>query len=419
MTAAPSLATLAPDSLTVRRGTRSFARRAAGFGPSPWAEVGPWFDRHPDPIFFGNGAPAPELVPVARLREATTRAWADAPGALGYGDVAGYPPLRGLIGARMAARGMVADPETLVVTNGSQQGIDLIARLFLDPGDTVIVEGPSYLGALQVFDAYEAAYLVVPMDDQGLDVAALRTMLADHARRGARPPKLLYTIPTFQNPTGGSMSRERRETLLELARLHGIVIVEDDPYGELRYDTGAPEPALRALDPEVIYLGTFSKTIAPGLRVGWMALPEDLVEPVTTAKEVADINNERMTSRVVFHTARGFLDGHLDRARTAYRARRDALLVALDEHLPSGSKWTRPGGGFFVWVTLPPGLRVDRVIVPAADAGVVFLPGAWFYPDKRDPFTLRLSFSALPPDRIGEGIRRLGGAISRTIDAAV
>jgi len=410
MTAAPSVTELAPDLLRTRRGSRAFARRAAGFGPSPWAEVGPWFDRHPDPIFFGNGAPAPELVPVARLREATTRAWADAPAALGYGDVAGYPPLRGLIAERMAARGMPADPETLVVTNGSQQGIDLIARLFLDPGDTVVVEGPSYLGALQVFDAYEAAYLVVPMDDQGLDVAALRTMLADHARRGARPPKLLYTIPTFQNPTGGSMSTARRRDLLDLARLHGIVVVEDDPYGELRYDPGEPEPALRALDPDVVYLGTFSKTIAPGLRVGWMAVPEDLVEPVTTAKEVADINNERMTSRVVFHTANGFLDGHLERARAAYQGRRDTLLSGLAAYLPLGSAWTRPGGGFFVWVTLPTGLRVDQVIGPAADAGVVFLPGAWFYPDKRDPFTLRLSFSALPEDRIGEGIRRLGEA---------
>ena len=393
-----------------RQAGRPLARRAASYGPSPWEAVLRLLDRHPDMIFFGNGAPAAELMPVSRLREAAAAVWADAPGHLGYGEVAGFPPLRALVAARMAAQGIVADPETLLLTNGSQQGIDLIARVLLDPGDLVVVEAPTYLGALQVFDAFEAAYLPVPTDADGLRVDALEQALAE----SRRPPKLLYTVPTFQNPTGSTMSRDRREALLTIARAHGILVLEDDPYGELRYD-GQVEPALRALDPDVVYLGTFSKTIAPGLRVGWMAAPPDLITPLLTAREAGDIHNERMTARIVHHAASGFLDDHLVHARAVYRGRRDALLAGLAAHLPPGTRWTEPRGGFFVWVELPDGLSADALLPRAAGHGVVYLPGSWFYSDQAERPALRLSFSALTEDAIAEGTHRLGRAIDEAL----
>lgn len=393
-----------------RQAQRPLARRAASFGPSPWEAVLRLLDHHPEMLFFGNGAPAAELMPVARLREAAATVWADAPGHLGYGDVAGFAPLRELVAARMAAQGIAVEPEGLLLTNGSQQGIDLIARLLLDPGDVVVVEAPTYLGALQVFDAFEATYLTVPTDADGLRVDALEQALA----RSPRPPKLLYTVPTFQNPTGSTMPRARREALLALARAHDILVVEDDPYGELRYD-GPAEPALRARDPDVVYLGTFSKTIAPGLRVGWLAAPQDLVTPLLTAREAGDIHNERMTARIVHRAASGFLDDHLVGAREVYRKRRDAMLAGLAAHLPVGSRWTEPSGGFFVWVDLPGGLGADTLLPRAARHGVVYLPGSWFYPDPEERPSLRLSFSTLSTEAIGEGTRRLGNAIAEAL----
>jgi 2-aminoadipate transaminase len=382
------------------------ARRAAAFAPSFWEGVEGLLARHPDMIFFGGGTPARELIPVERLRQAAALAWADAPAALDYGEVPGYRPLRELIAARMAAQGMTVDPDHLVVTNGSQQGIDLVARLTLDPGDEVAIEAPTFLGALHTFAAYEVGFLPIPVDDHGLRVDALERALRDRPR----PPKLLYTIPTFQNPAGVTLAPERREEVLALARAHDVLVVEDDPYGELRYD-GAPLPPLRALDPAVVYLGTFSKTIAPGLRAGWVAAPPDLVPLLLSAKESADIHNERITARTVYHTAHGFLDGHLDGARAVYRRRRDALLAALRERMPPGVTWSRPEGGFFVWLQLPGDRTADDLLPTAAEHGVTYLPGSWFYPDARPRPALRLNFSTLPEDRIAEGVRRLARVI--------
>ena len=385
----------------------ALARRAAGFAPSFWAGLEDLFGRHPDMIFFGGGTPARELVPVERLRAAAGRAWEDAPEALDYAEVPGYRPLRELIATRMAGQGMAVDPDHLVVTNGSQQGIDLVARLALDPGDAVAIEAPTFLGALQTFAAYEATYVPVPIDEEGLRIDALQRVLADRPR----PPKLLYTIPTFQNPTGATLSRPRREALLSLARAHNLLVVEDDPYGELRYE-GESVPPLRALDPDVVYLGTFSKTIAPGLRVGWIAAPGHLTDLLHSAKEGADIHNDRITTRTVFHAAGGFLDDHLAAVRPVYRRRRDVLLTTLRQHMPPGVRWSEPEGGFFVWVELPDGMDADRLLPAAAERGVTFLPGAWFYSGEPDRRTLRLNFSTLPEERIAEGVRRLAGAIA-------
>ncbi|MGI8474780.1 MAG: PLP-dependent aminotransferase family protein [Thermomicrobiales bacterium] len=383
------------------------ARRSAVFGLSVWNEIDRLISRHPDVIYFGSGAPASELYPLARMQEAAQAAWANAGGALDYGEVEGYLPLRQLIARRMGAQGIRVDPAHLMMTTGSQQGIDHVAKLMLDPGDLIVVEGPTYIGAMQAFDPYEPTYLAVPVDGEGLDVAELARALD----RAERAPKFIYTIPTFQNPTGFTMTLARRIALTTLARARGILLLEDDPYGEIHFGD-PPPPALRALDPDVIYLGTFSKTIAPGIRVGWLAAPADLIGMLLMVKEAADIHGDRMIMRTVHNIADGFLDGHVASARAIYRRRRDALLAGLDEHMPAGTVWSKPEGGFFVWLTLPPGLDSDEFLPFAAERGVAFLPGSYFYPKGWEVRTsLRLNFSTLSEERIAEGARRLGAAL--------
>jgi 2-aminoadipate transaminase len=386
---------------------RRLARRSAVFGPSVWNEAYEIVGRFDDVIYFGNGAPARELHPIERLREAAAIAWESAGDALDYGEVAGYEPLRELIAARMAAQGILIDPDHLMITSGSQQGIDYVARLLIDPGDAIVVEGPTYIGAMQAFDAYEPTYITVPVDEHGMDVEALEAALI----RAERPPKFIYTIPTFQNPTGNTMTRARREALLEVARRHGVLVLEDDPYGEI-YFGAAPEPALRSLDENVIYLGTFSKTIAPGIRVGWLAAPDDLIDMLLMVKEAADIHGDRLIMRTVYHAARDFLDDHVAGARDIYRTRRDAICEALDEYMPPGVTWSHPEGGFFIWVTLPGERRGIDLLPFAAERGVAFLPSAWFYPRGHEEHdALRLGFSAHEAATIREGVRRLGRAI--------
>ena len=390
---------------------RQLARRASRFLPSLWSEVGDLFQRHPDPIFFGNGAPAPALMPLAPLQEAANAVWSEAGSRLGYADAAGYLPLRTLIAERMTAQGMALSEDQILMTNGSQQGIDLIGRLMLDPGDVVVIEGPTYLGAIQAFDSYEAEYLVAPMDDHGIEPEALTRLLDE----SPRPPKLIYTIPTFQNPTGRTQSGDRRHALLALARERGMLVVEDDPYGELRF-AGTPEPALRALDPDVVYLGTFSKTIAPGLRVGWTAAPPDLIGPLISAREAADVHGERTTPRIVHQVARGHLDASIERARRGYRRRRDTMSAALAEWMPEGVSWNEPEGGFFLWLELPRRLDAEALLPCAATHGATYMPGGWFFPDRRPFNAARLSYSSVDEDRIGPGIERLAAAIRESMD---
>jgi 2-aminoadipate transaminase len=401
------MSTIIEDATALITTSPGFARRARAFESSPWSAAWDLVSQHPDPIYFGNGAPAREAQPLDRLREAGARAWAEACGILDYGEVEGYLPLRELIARRMAVRGVVVDPAEIMITNGSQQGIDLVARLMLDPGDQIVVEGPVYIGAMQTFDAYEAEYIIAPLDDEGLDVAALDRLLT---ATGARP-KLIYTVPTFQNPTGITMSRARREALLALARERGILVLEDDPYGEL-YFGEVPELALRAIDSDVVHLGTFSKTIAPGIRVGWTVAPPRLMDLLLMAKEGSDIHTDRVITRTVYYTADGFLDEHVAGLRELYRRRRDALLAGLERNLPSSVTWSCPGGGFFVWVRLSDGYDADELLPRAAGHGVAFLPGSWFYPAGQKLHNgFRMSFSALPIERIEEGTRRLGNAI--------
>ncbi len=389
------------------------ADRAADFHDSPWSVPTDLIGRHPSPISLSSGAPSEDLVPVRRLAEAAGRIWSDT-NSWGYAGAAGLDPLREWLGQWLSDRSVVTGPDEIVVTTGSQQGIDLIARVFLNRGDTVIVEGPTYIGALQVFGSYGADYLIAPMDDHGLDTDALATMLADRAAQGLPAPRLLYTVPTFQNPTGRLMSDDRRDALVRLARQHGIVIVEDDPYGEL-YFHDAPPRSLRARDAEVIALGTFSKTLAPALRTGWMVVPPDLVDLMVNAREVNDVHGDLMSQRIVTAAAQGFLDDHVAWLRSQYRQRCDHLYAALRDGMPGQVRIEQPDGGFFIWLDLPEGMDAASLMAPAADNGVLFLPGSWFYPDRRPDPGLRLSFSRVSEDLLTDAARRLTTAITASL----
>jgi 2-aminoadipate transaminase len=382
------------------------SRRIEPFAASVWPWVDQMAERNPEAVFFGGGVPPTEVIPVARLRQGADRAWADGAETLLYGEVKGYRPLREMIAERMAARGASVDPADVLITNGAQQGIDLAARIFIDPGDIVLTEEPTFMDALRVFRSHEAEPVGVPVDEDGLQVDELATILDRLPRR----PKFLYTIPTYQNPMGVSISSARRRALVELARERGLVIVEDDPYGDLSYD-GDPPPTLKSLDPEVIFLGTFSKVLAPGLRVGWVASSPRLREAFFNVKEGTDIHNERIMTRTVYHSALGFLDEHIAETRKIYRARRDAMLAGLEREMPAGVHWTTPHGGFFLWVTLPDQFETDVMLPDATDRGVIYLPSSWFYPDRSWTRSMRLNFSAQPEEQIAEAMRRLAETI--------
>jgi len=388
------------------RQNMSTSRRIEPFAASVWPWVDQMAERNPEAVFFGGGVPPTEAIPVARLRQGADRAWADGAETLLYGEVRGYRPLRDLIVERMASRGAIVDPADVLITNGAQQGIDLAARIFIDPGDIVLTEEPTFMDALRVFRSHEAEPVGVPVDEEGLQVDVLATMLERLPKR----PKFLYTMPTFQNPMGVSMSTARRHALVELAREWGFVIVEDDPYGDLSFD-GDPPPTLKSIDPEVIFLGTFSKVLAPGLRVGWVASSARLREAFFNVKEGTDIHNERIMTRTVYHSAQDFLDEHIAATREIYRRRRDAMLAGLEQEMPEGVRWTTPHGGFFLWVTLPERYETDAMLPEATDRGVIYLPSSWFYPDRSWTRSMRLNFSAQPEDRIAEAMRRLAETI--------
>jgi 2-aminoadipate transaminase len=374
----------------------------------------------PDIISFAGGLPAPELFPVEQIAAAAARVLAERPhAALQYSTTEGDPELRAMLVRHMGRYGITALAENILVTSGSQQALDLVGKLLLDPGDLVAVEEPTYLGALQAFNACQPRYLTVPMDDEGVELEKLEEAL----RAG---PKFLYLLPNFQNPTGVTMSLPRREKVVELAGRYGVPIVEDDPYGQLRYE-GEHLPPIVHLDAEhrggngggpldgaVIYLGTLSKTMAPGLRIGWVVAPVEVIQRLVQVKQGADLHTSTFGQMVAYEAARGgFVDRHVRKLRTVYGERRQVMLAALAEHFPPDATWTRPAGGLFLWATLPEGMDSREVLKLAVEAKVAYVPGQPFHANGGGERTMRLNFSYCPPDVIREGIRRLGEAIAR------
>ncbi|MBZ4421541.1 PLP-dependent aminotransferase family protein [Myxococcus sp. RHSTA-1-4] len=363
----------------------------------------------PDILSFAGGLPAPELFPLEAIAEAHAEVFAtEGRAALQYSTTEGFAPLREWICGHLQQRGRVADADQVLITSGSQQGIDLVAKVLLDPGDLVVVENPSYLAALQTFGAYEAKFLTVGSDDQGMRTDDLERLLATHR------PKLLYVVANFQNPKGTTLSLERRRELVRLAQKHRFLILEDDPYGELRF-TGSHLPSMAAFDDEgvVVSLGTFSKTLAPGLRLAWVVGPRDFVRSLTIAKQSTDLHTATLAQRAVAKLLTRFDYGaHLDALRPVYGQRANAMLDALKVHMPAGTRWTTPEGGMFLWVELPAGLSGDALLPRAIEQKVAFVPGSPFFADNPRAEFIRLNYSNRPPELITEGMRRLGAVIA-------
>jgi 2-aminoadipate transaminase len=399
-----------------------YATRIAGLRSSAIRELLK-ISTSPDFISFAGGLPGPDLFPFERLEEACQTVLRDhGVAALQYGLTEGYPPLRELIARHASRYGVRVEPDNVLITSGAQQALDLLGRIFLDAGTLIAVERPTYLGALQAWSTYGARYAPVAVDAEGLEIAPLERALA------ARPA-FVYVMPNYHNPTGATLALERREALVQLAAAAGVPIVEDDPYGQLIFE-GDPLPPLMALDvacrrveatadaSQVLGVGSFSKVLAPGLRLGWIIAPKEVVARLALVKQGADLHTSTFAQMVAYEIARGgFLDAHVRHLRTAYRARRDAMLAAMAASFPPEVHWTQPRGGLFIWVTLPASLDATSLLEGALRAKVAFVPGLPFYPDEGDPRTLRLNFSFAPPTVIADGIARLGRVLCEAVAA--
>jgi 2-aminoadipate transaminase len=374
----------------------------------------------PNMISFGGGFPAADVFPVDEFKRACIAVLehkgADA---LQYGGTDGYVPLREMIARHTSAIGINVDIDNILITSGSQQALDLLGKIFINRGDRILVESPTYLGALQAWNAYGAEYIAVPADENGMQTDRLEEAL----RIG---PKFIYVLPNFQNPTGTTLPVERRQKLVELADRYGVPIIEDDPYGQLRYE-GEHLPAVELIDSRtrlnsdnysgnVIYLSTFSKILAPGIRLAWVIAPKEVIRKLSLAKQGTDLHtstfNQIVTHEVGQH---GFIDRHVTLIQKVYRERRDAMLESLEEHMPEGVTWTRPQGGLFLWVTLPKQFDATEMLSEAINEKVAYVPGEFFHPDGAGKNTMRLNFSFCNPELINEGISRLGRAFKNKL----
>jgi 2-aminoadipate transaminase len=359
-------------------------------------------------ISFAGGMPDSSLFPIDAFRQIMNEVLrTEGQALLQYSPASGYPPLRRYLADYLVRKGIVVTEADILIVNGSQQGLDLVARTLLDPGDRVVVEGPSYPGALQVFRAHQAEVLTVSIGDDGIRRDLVEGLLH------RLTPKCIYVMPTFQNPTGVTVSLDGRRELLALAAKAQVPIIEDDFHNEWRYD-GAPVIPLRGLDRKglVIAVGTFSKMLFPGLRVGWIVAPPEVMERLIVAKRVSDFHTSALIQAAIYHFCRRrLLDRHMERMRLEYRRRRDTLLEALGRHCPTSVNWTHPQGGFSLLLTLPQGIDTQSLLPEAASAGVLYTPGTLFYADGGGRNQLRLSFSEVPAERIEAGVQRLSSVI--------
>jgi 2-aminoadipate transaminase len=390
-----------------------FAQRTQRMGSSAIRELLKLTERA-DLISFAGGLPGPDVFPIEEFRAACERVLrTQGPTALQYGATEGFFPLREMISRHTARYAIEITPDSVLITSGSQQALDLLGRILINPGDRILVESPTYLGALQAWSAYGAEYVTVPMDENGMITDALEEAL----RSG---PKFIYVLPNFQNPTGVTLSLERRKKLVELADRYGVPIVEDDPYGQLRYN-GDHLPSVVVLDAQyrdncntcysgnVIYLSTFSKTLSPGLRLAWVVAPHVVIRKLVQAKQGADLHTSTFNQIVAFEVGRGgFIDQHVKLIRQVYCERRDTMLAAMDGYFPPGVEWTQPDGGLFLWGVLPENLYAADVLQTALEQRVAFVPGTSFFPTGGGHNTMRLNFSNAVPEKIQEGIARLG-----------
>ena len=375
----------------------------------------------PDVISFAGGLPAPDLFPIERFKEAAEVVLTEmGDRALQYGTTEGYQPLREMIAKNASKYGIQISADNVMITTGSQQALDLLGRIFINRGDRILAESPTYLGAIQAWNAYGVKYVTIPYDEDGMQTDLLESRL----RTGL---KFIYVLPNFQNPTGVTLSRERRMQLVEMANAYGVPIVEDDPYGQLRYE-GDHIPPVVVLDDEirakevpiysgnVIYTSTFSKILAPGLRLAWVVAPTEVIKKMVQAKQGCDLNTSTFNQYLVYEVANGpWIKTHIQTIRETYKERRDVMLNALEKYMPDGVNWTRPKGGLFLWATLPEGVNTGDIFPLAVEQKVAFVPGNPFHPLGGGENTMRLNFSCMKPEPIDEGIKRLAEVIKNNL----
>ena len=367
------------------------------------------FTTQPDVISFAGGLPAPELFPVREFQEACRHILeTDGPTSLQYSPTEGFLPLKEYLADTMSRYGIMVEVENILIVNGSQQGLDLVGKLFVDPEACVVCSRPTYLGALQAWNAYEASYCTVPMDENGTLVDELEALL----KKGTRP-RFIYELPNFHNPAGNTLSLERRQRVAHLAREYDLVIIEDDPYGELRFEGEDLTPLFRLAPERTIYLSTFSKTLAPGIRLAWITAPKPIISRLVQAKQGADLHCGTFVQMVANDICqRGILRQHVRRLRQVYRQRRDAMMDAIAEHFPQEVTFTKPLGGLFLWARAPEAINTRDFLLKAVEAKVAYVPGFAFYPGEQGgEHSMRLNFSNASIEMINEGIYRLGRAM--------
>jgi 2-aminoadipate transaminase len=373
------------------------------------------FTMLPDIISFAGGLPAPEFFPVRAFEEACRYVLEnEGKVALQYSPTEGYRPLKEYLAVTMSKYGIDVEIENILIVSGSQQGLDLIGKLFIDPDDLVICSQPTYLGALQAWNAYQSQFQTVPLDSDGMCVDELPAILEKNPR-----PAFLYVLPNFHNPAGTTLPLERRQRLVEICRQFDVVIIEDDPYGQIRFEGEDITPIFRMAPERTIYLSTFSKTLAPGIRLAWIVAPKPVISRLVQAKQGADLHTGTFVQMVTNDICqRGILRQHVKLLRDVYRMRRDVMLDALAEHWPEGSTWTKPLGGLFLWAQTPPGINTSVFIDKAVEAKVAFVPGNAFYPGETGgESAMRLNFSNAKEEMINEGIYRLSVAMKAELAA--
>ena len=387
--------------------TWTLARRAERLNPSTIREILKITER-PGIISLAGGLPSADTFPVAAMQEATARVLREQPReALQYAASEGFGPLREWVAAELCTQGLQADAGQVLITTGSQQGLDLVGKVLIDPGSRVAIESPTYLGALQAFAPYEAQFVSVAGDDEG----PLPEGLA--AASGAR---FMYLLPNFQNPSGRCLSAQRRLALAAKAQAMGLPVVEDNPYGDLWFDAPPPPPLAATLGEGAVYLGSFSKVLAPGLRLGYVLAPKLLYPKLLQAKQAADLHTPGFNQRVVFEVIKGgFLRDHVPTIRARYKAQRDAMQAALQQHMPAGCRWHAPAGGMFFWVELPPALDATALLPQAVAAGMAFVPGEPFFAGGGHANTLRLSFVTVSPVQINTGVAALAAVLNAAL----